>query len=733
MIDGYRKLAHHKPRIRQDVLYAQTPEGVLFHNADAGFQVASKSAYKLAAALVPHLTGEHTVAELCDGLGDAQREMVSRLVSELLERGLVRDTSLDAVPEPPLAPELTERFAAQLSYIDHHTDSPQFRFATLRGARIAVVGDDAVARWCVSSLVRNGAARVGVPASIDRPDTGFAEVVEEIAELNRAGCRTGLDALPWPVRDWDDLAGFDVVLVSDAGAAPRLVPDLLGAGIPDGVTLLCVTPIGDCVLVGPVMSATRPACWVCATLRFGADRDAAAAADVWSRLAAGVHRPEAVLGGPHAAMVGNLLAYEAFRVVTGVIPADTEGAVIVQRLDSLDAVTEPLLPHPRCPHHGGAEPANLAPPLRRITPGEPEFTELSEADDGDEAQQRLYEAAERLVRPNVGVFTAFDDDQYTQLPLKVARLRVPLGHRQSRAVVAFDVHHLAGARWSALLAAAELHAEHVVVLPVRARSAGAEGPAVAPARLAIASGAVNGADQVAHWTRAVSLLSGAVCDVPAAAVQSFGPLNRAGMCVATSAGSGAGGSIAEALGAGLLSALTYDALDRAMRGSEAVVVDPAGRAADRMLDFLVRSAGHLGLAFELLDLGENEVSGAYVVLARAYDDASDTPLWSVGADFHWRRAAIRALRDLVGTVQVAREFPGAPADPGRRLLAAFDPYTLKATDAAHRLDQRAAGTPQAVLDRIRSAGRDALAVQTGSADLRSSGLSTVRVLLVNGA
>ena len=231
----------------------------------------------------------------------------------------------------------------------------------------------------------------------------------------------------------------------------------------------------------------------------------------------------------------------------------------------------------------------------------------------------------------------------------------------------------------------------------------------------------------------MSLDSGVSELVPTAAVAPFGPLNHDGTCVATAAGAGAGRSVAEALGAGLASALAFDALDRAIRGAEATAADPRLLAADPELDFLVRSAGNLRIEFELLDLGEYKVSGVHVLLARAYDSDGDAPLWSVGADFSRHRAAVRALRDLIGGVQVAREFPTEQADTGNPLLSAFDPYTIKVAGAATGFDLTTAGTPQAALDRIHARGRVALAVHTAPADLRSAGISTVRVLMADRA
>ncbi len=87
---SYRAVAETRPRIRRDVLFTETPDGVLFHNADGGFRLTAKSAYRFATLIVPHLTGEHSVADLCRGLGEAQRAMVGELVRTLYERDFAR-------------------------------------------------------------------------------------------------------------------------------------------------------------------------------------------------------------------------------------------------------------------------------------------------------------------------------------------------------------------------------------------------------------------------------------------------------------------------------------------------------------------------------------------------------------------------------------------------------------------------------------------------------------------
>jgi hypothetical protein len=65
-----------------------------------------------------------------------------------------------------------------------------------------------------------------------------------------------------------------------------------------------------------------------AALRLGSAGDAAAAAGLWAALALEVPPPGPALPGPLAAMVGNLLGYEVFRLRTGALPVETAAAEI---------------------------------------------------------------------------------------------------------------------------------------------------------------------------------------------------------------------------------------------------------------------------------------------------------------------------------------------------------------------------------------------------------------------
>ncbi|MER5638910.1 TOMM precursor leader peptide-binding protein [Kitasatospora sp. NPDC002227] len=715
----YEEIADSRPRIRRDVLYTRTPTGVLFHNAHGGFSVTTKGAYRFASLIVPHLDGSHSVAELCAGMGEPQRAMVAGLVKALYGRGFARDAGPDG-QGPELAPEVAARFAAQVDYIDHYTGGAKERFARFRDCRVAVLGEGDLARWCVLSLIRNGCAAVGVSAGLVE---GHPETEAELAALAAAGCPVEVTELSGPGADWAALDGYQLVVVAGGPAAARRTVRLLEMGVPAGKRLLPAWTVGGRAVAGPLTEPGRPGCWTCAALRLGANGDPGEAAELWSGIAplAPLAGAGAQPAGPLAAMLGNLLGYEVFRLATGALPAETDGQLIVQDLDSLDVVCEPLLPHPRCPRCAAAGDTLEVPDLA-TAPGTVQLPADGAAEEAA-AKAALAELESRavLVRPNAGVFGGYADDAWQQTPLKAGTVTIGLRPGLRREITAFDVHHVAGARLRALYRAAEVYADHVVPPPVAAKDPSLR--QIAPRTIGTATGLP--AEPVAGWSPAVSLLSGERVLVPTGALRPFGG-GSAGF-ERTPAGTGAGGTLAEAVTRGLGTAVAYDALQLALRGAAEVSAVPLELfGEDVELTFLARSAANLGLTPELFRLGGAQAP-LPVVLARAGGK------WTLGSGLGLAAAALEALRDLLGQEQLSRDPACAGGvDPGDTLLVGLDPAVLAASGAVTAASVDPELDWPAVLERLRGAGRDVLIGRAGAADLAAGRIEVVKVLLADG-
>jgi ribosomal protein S12 methylthiotransferase accessory factor YcaO len=250
---------------------------------------------------------------------------------------------------------------------------------------------------------------------------------------------------------------------------------------------------------------------------------------------------------------------------------------------------------------------------------------------------------------------------------------------------------------------------------------------VLPAQLSTHSGVDPDGTAVASWVRAASLTEGRQVLVPAGAVAPYGDHNGRRVFTPGPAGTGVDPSAAGARGAALLSALAHDALTEALRGRRAVSRLALGeRDDDPVLTFLVRTAGHLELDPEVLDLGED--LPAPVVLVRGVDPRDGSAVWTVAADTTRRAATRAALRDLLGRVQLAAALPpGETVDLGDPQVADLDPL-LFAVSVDRPWSDRAVAFPR-VLDRLRGQGIEPLVVDRTTADLAAARMSVARVLL----
>ncbi|WP_147339566.1 TOMM precursor leader peptide-binding protein [Actinomadura spongiicola] len=737
-----------RPRLRHDVLFADTGSGVLFRNSENGFIVQGRTAYRFAAMLAPHLTGHNSVRELSAGLSSAQRTMVLDFVRALLDRGFVRDSrpsGASTLPEP-----VARHFRSQLDYVEHYVDDAAGRFAAFRNADVLVLGTDQVAEAATLSLLRNGLRTVHTV--LDEPAAGAVRA--EAARLTEQGCEAEVRSVA--VQDLDPVR-YDLVIACGLGADAGTVLRTVRA--PRRGIVLPATSVGDLLVAGPLLRPGTTPCWTCALLRLGDNEDPAAIAELWRGMTlrgAGPDRPSP--RPPVAAMFGTMLGYEAFRTLTGCLPAETEGAVIVQDRLTLETARDPLLPHPGCPDCGPGEAEIVADGHARVLHAatgdlEPERPEPRRPDPESPDPERPLAASEATVTPetlrdeliaiqdllseHVGVFGAFDDSALDQSPLKVTRLRAgstadPAA--PARLIAAADLHYVPRARTRAMLAAA---LAYVARSGPGAWAAPLDRPgsdAVPLDRLVTWTGRAAGdRDAGGPWLAATSLLDGSPRHVPAAAVHPFSPANAALHVEPAAAGDGAGTGEAEAIRQGLLSALAYEALREAATGAVAETIDVTAAPDGSEIDFLVRTARNLELTVELVDLAPGRP--AHLVLARTTgddpDDGHEPVPWAVGAALSRDAAVTIALRDLIAAEQLRRALGETDAvDFGDPLFPALDPRAIRSGAPG---TSRPETTVAALLDDLRARDLDALVVPTTTSDLLRHGhLVTVRVLLARG-
>lgn len=693
-----------RPRLRHDVLFADTGSGVLLRHAEASFVIKGRSAYRFFAALAPFLTGKATVGELADVVPEQQHPMLLGLVRTLLDRDFARDrhpASDDALDE-----HIRNHFRRQIDYVEHYVDGAGGRFARFRDLRVLVAGEGEVAEWAALSLLRNGAAAVHTAG----PDRVADRLSEEVRSLEGQGCAAEVrvtDLVPADMRA-KDLTGYDVVLLADPYAPDRvwrLCAD------EDAPPLLPVVVLGDHAMLGPFHAPEADSCWTCALLRYADAAPAEEAARVWRGLAVdGRSAGTSNLPAPQAAMLGNAFAFEVFRWSTGVLGAETAGAALFQDIRTLDTFGEFVLPHPSCPRcRGGSN-----------TPGVPvpSLEEVAPEPSDDTSVQRTYEQAELMVGARAGLITGHHDLDLPQSPLKVGRVALAGHGRGPHEVARADIHTTLRARLRTMRAAALHHVgENAALLPVP----GTESPVLLSAsRISTATGAseMRSGGERAHG---VGLVDRSVYEVPAAAVHPFSMFNASGAFERTCMGGGAGSEPGHAVHEALLSAGAFDALQAVLAGGSTRRVDTGVPPEGSELDFLLSVAETMGLSAEILRLP------GPVAAVLAWN--TESRAWDIGYGTTPMEAVTAALRDVIARVQYSDAgVEGAGAAPER--MAALDPRALPVGEPVPQWwEENLPVTAEQICADLAREGREAVVVPTGTSDLAKCGVHTVRVLL----
>lgn len=700
-----------RPRLRNDVVFLRVDTGIYLRSSENSCVLRGPGAYEWMSVLGPRMTGESSVAELCEGLDDSRRTTAVGLMRTLLTRGFAR-----AVPAPDvrvLPSAVLEAYAPQINFIEHfmHADqrTPQELFARFRSSRVLVSGPPGgVAAAAVRGLLRNGLAEV----SLDDAAWG-REPAAEAARLTDAGTPARVVVLPSTP---PDLTDFDVVVCAARGPDSRALLDLTRRlhGLADGPRLVPVVADPARMVLGPISGPAEQPCWVCAQLRLSANSDPRLSADFWRALAVGETGAEATGGGAVAqSMIGNAVAFEVFRLRTGQLRTEDEQHAVIQDLTTLESRREPVLPHPGCPMRHG-----------RVVPDD---VRLPPEDDRD-----AYGRAAFLVSPELGVLSGWTDESIRQIPLKTGRVRLgPAGSLAdgAREIVAFDVDTTLVARTRAVRAAVSCYVGRLgpVGSPGQAPPPGAE---VVPAeRLALFSGVPSTAAGPAGGALpAVSLHDASTWLVPAAAVHPLSPANAGLVFEPSPAGAAAGWTVEEVRERGLCSALAHRGLARAIRGD-----DPALRLAEEWLAgddevaFALGSLPHIGRAARVYALPGAAPSFAVLAVVEGADGAVD---WAAGSALSVRGAVREAVLDAVG-LAAGRHYEGAPMDPGDPLVADFDPRALAEGEAkaAWSFDQPAVPL-SAALARLDAEGTRALFADTTTIDLHAVGAMVTGTILL---
>lgn len=399
-------------RLRSDVFYMPTGNGVYFRSGNAALTLTGAHVYPVWERLVPHLSGQRrSLEDLLAPLGERQREMVRSVVQPLLEHGFVRDEG-EPVPHG-LTPAELSAYAPLIEYIACFHPGAEACFERFRTASVLAVTTPAASTGLVQAALEHGLRSLKLlmlPSECGATACAQDQLSALLNWHRERDPLLSLYTLPWSGTDLNREAlvaslwreQIDFILFAGGAAECPVLRALQQASTAAGVSLLALVAQGDELLIGPWQDPGRAGCVTCAAQRRAAVRAA-------ERQEAPGAEP-----GPVVWALGTAaLVYDLFRRCMGISGRDTPLQVRLVRADTLEVEEHLLLPVVGCA--GCSVEGTGEPDAGRPVPEPPAG--------GHWQEWLLTHAAPELHNQRFGPVALFTEGELSQLPLFQAMVR----------------------------------------------------------------------------------------------------------------------------------------------------------------------------------------------------------------------------------------------------------------------------------------------------------------------
>ncbi len=659
-----------RPKLRSDVAFFLTNEGLVFLKDGESFRVKNKAAVAWFSRFGSYLDGQYTLAELCEGFEPARLANVVALVNTLLQKGILKN--IQAETSVLIPDTVREHFGSQIEFISHYSDTPQHCFSMFRKSRLLLVGCGEMLLALARSLLHNGLQELTLVPIGDVYD--YEQRLEAEARLLRErGVEIVLSSLACSVlHHSQNLQGYDLVVCCVESSMLTTVFELNKYCLKEEIPFLPAVTLGKQALLGPLVRPTSGPCWLCALLRFSSNIEKISSAALWQAALCGRDFGEAItpLFTPAERMIGNGLGFEAFKILTGIVPLETENGVIIQDLETLETGRSLLIRHPLCPVCSCDKNSRTRCELQEVVAGKRDCFLVPE---------ELAEREQQFIDPHFGICAQFVDSDSTQLPLRQTKLLVgpptsPLDKHLD--VRAYGIEHLREARQTAFKEAIKRYARALpdkrsMVIASSDEMEARNEHIIEAHQFSTWSGSqVTTRNMRIAWQPAFAYFAQSYCFVPASAIYPETSFNRQGIIERNAAGLGVGLTFRDTLADGMLSALAFVHLHGLLRGQGSVVrLDlEILKISDPDLRFLVEILKHLEQAYTVLEVVHT--SPLHVVIVYSADPLKTSPLYTIGWGLSANEALKKALLELAGTFQTEED----RADTGVALFPAFSPF-----------------------------------------------------------
>ncbi|OAT81952.1 putative thiazole-containing bacteriocin maturation protein [Bacillus sp. MKU004] len=383
-------------KVKRDTFYLPEPDrGVYFRNNQCSFRMEGSGIDQWVEKLLPMFNGEYSLEYMTNGLPDAYKNRVMEIAEVLHANGFVRDVSRDLPHGLPR--HAVEKFASQIEFVDSLADSGASRFETYRHSNVLAVGSGPFLTSLVSSLIESGTAKLQVLITDDAP-TNRGRILEHVDHARQTDPELELHEVAFSEDGWrETLKPFDSILYVTQNENLEELDRLQAICREDKklfVPAVCHQQKG---IAGPIIHPDSEAGW-----------DSA-----WRRIHATALRKEEQGPAPSAipaAMLANMIVFEAFKELTGVTKPTQRNRIFLLDTETLEGSWHSFLPHPLETGKRAAE------AVRNLE------TRLEQGSERRDPEKVLYFFS-LLTSKETGVFHVWEEGDTKQLPLAQCRVR----------------------------------------------------------------------------------------------------------------------------------------------------------------------------------------------------------------------------------------------------------------------------------------------------------------------
>ncbi|MBO8178591.1 MAG: putative thiazole-containing bacteriocin maturation protein [Bacillus sp. (in: Bacteria)] len=386
-------------KVKRDTFFLpDSNSGVYIRNNLSSFRMKGSMIDKWIEKLIPMFNGEYTLGDLTDGLPGPYRDRVYEIAEVLYRNGFVRDVSQDRPHQ--LADQILKKYASQIEFLDSFGDSGAYRFQAYRQAKVLAIGSGPFFISLVFALIESGLSKFHVLVTETVP-TNRQRIVELVLHARKTDPEVVIEEVTLQKegeRSWRQIVQpFDSILYvsQDRDVEElRLLHTVCREEKKMFLPAICLKQVG---LAGPLVSPDSEGCWESA----------------WRCLhqsALSKDQPLDTFSSTAGAMLANVIVFELFKKVTGVIESEQKNQFFLLDLDTLEGNWHSFMPHPLV--------------TGRVTAEWVQDFDLrleQRASRGEPSELFLYFS--QLTSEKSGIFHIWEEGNLKQLPLAQCRVQ----------------------------------------------------------------------------------------------------------------------------------------------------------------------------------------------------------------------------------------------------------------------------------------------------------------------